>query len=138
MCLASAATLAAVVFLRFLYHGLSGQRRFSTWRDVLLYYVLPAGVAVLLWASLRLEPVARVRLLMAAVAVTVSMYGLELVLVLSGAGQVGVFSAIDSQTQLKPAMAALADSRDKEKYAADLTARVRQSGRHPDARRGHR
>jgi lysophospholipase L1-like esterase len=123
VCLAAAGTTALLVFLRFLYHGLSGQRRFSTWRDVFLYYLLPAGVAVVLWAALRLEPLARLRLLMAVVALTVSAYGLELALVLAGAGHVGVFSAIDGQVHLKPAMAALADARDKDRYAADLTAR---------------
>jgi hypothetical protein len=32
VCLASGAALALLVFVRFVYHGLSGQRRFSTWR----------------------------------------------------------------------------------------------------------
>jgi hypothetical protein len=123
VCLASGAALAFLVFLRFLYHGLSGQRRFSTWPDILLYYLLPAGVAVLLCTSLRLGPVPKLRLLMSTVAFTASMYGLELLLAVSGAGQTRLFSAIDGQPQLEPVMAALADSRDKEKYATALTGR---------------
>jgi hypothetical protein len=123
MVLGSLGGLAVLLLARFLYQGLSGQRRFSNWPEVVVYYLLPAIVAVVLLASLRLGPMARLRLLMSAVALIASLYGLEIVLLLSGAGQVRVFSAIDSQPQLKPVMAALADSRDKAGYAADLARR---------------
>jgi hypothetical protein len=52
-----------------------------------------------------------------------SLYGVELALVLVGTSQISVFSAIDSQPHLQPVMAALAGSRRKARDAADLEAR---------------
>jgi hypothetical protein len=129
--LALAGTLVLVVFLRFLYHGLSGQRRFSSWAEICVYYLLPAAAAIVLFASLRFEPAAKLRLLMSAVAVTVSIYAVELVLVLAGNGQLGVFESVDNQPGLRPVMAALAASRTKQRDAADL---VTKFGRPVDLR----
>ena len=54
--LAVAGTLALCLFAWLLVAGLSGQRRFTTWSAIAVYYVVPAAVAVLLFASLRLKP----------------------------------------------------------------------------------
>jgi hypothetical protein len=121
--LASAGGVAALVFLRFLYHGLSGQRRFDTWLELVVYFLVPAAAAVALLASLRLEPMPRLRLLLSVVTLTMSLYGAEFVLVLSGAARLKVFAVIDGQPQLEPVMAALAASRNKQRDAADLTKR---------------
>jgi hypothetical protein len=121
--LAATGVLALAVFVRFLYQGLSGQRRVHTWLEIGGYYLLPAAVAALLLAAVRLEPMARLRLLVSGVALMVSLYGVELALVLTGASQISVFSAIDSQPHLQPVMAALAGSRRKARDAADLEAR---------------
>ena len=118
--LAMAGAFALCAFLRFLYKGLSGERRFSTWRDIALYYVVPAGMACLLFASLRWQIISRLRLLMLVVAVSMSLYAVELFLVLSGDGS-------------RPVMLSLTDSRDREGYAADLN---RRFGSPIDIRRG--
>ena len=51
---------------------------------MVLYQLLPAALSVLLVASLRLEPLAKLRLLTSGVAVVASMYFVELLLVFLG------------------------------------------------------
>jgi hypothetical protein len=46
--LAAGAVLGLLVFLRFVYQGLSGERQFNTRFDLVLYYGLPIGVAAML------------------------------------------------------------------------------------------
>jgi hypothetical protein len=111
--LALAGTAALVVFGWSLYGGLSGQSQLSSLPAIGLYYVLPAGAAVGLFASLRLGPVQRLRLVLACLSVGASVYISELFLTVS----------ISRDSQLKPVMSLLAASSDKRRYAADLTAR---------------
>jgi hypothetical protein len=119
--LASAAGLALLVLTYFVYGALSGQRRFSSWGEIVLYDLLPSAVAVLLFLSLRLEPIPKLRLLTSGVAVVASVYLAELFLVFAGGNQITAFNALDYQTQLRPEMVRLANARNKEKYAAALT-----------------
>ncbi len=65
------------------YHGLIGQRQFTSWRGPVAYYVLPAVVAILLFATLRLRPVYRTIIAICCLAVAASAYGVELFLQLS-------------------------------------------------------
>jgi len=131
--LAMSGGAALLVFVRFAYDGLSGQRQFRSWIEIGLYYVLPAVVTLLFAASLRLGPIPKLRLLTSVAALTLSAYLLELFLILAGS-HVMVFSALDYQTQLRPEMVNLASARNKQRYAADLTKRfgvpidIRSSG----------
>ena len=95
--LAVAGTLALCLFAWFLFGGLSGERQFTTWSAIAVYYVVPAAVAVLLFASLRLKPLARLGLLVAGVSFTVSIYIVELLLALASGQQATVFSMLDTQ-----------------------------------------
>ena len=108
------------------------ERRFTTWSAVAVYYVVPASVAVLLFASLRLKPLARLGLLVAGVSFTVSIYVVELLLALASGQQASVFSALDTQIQLQPVMTRLLRSSNKPQLAAKL---ARDSG-HPIDSRG--
>jgi hypothetical protein len=117
--LAAGGLLAAFIFARFLYLDWSGQREFSTSSDIVLYYGAPASLAVLLFASLRLTPTHRLQLAVSCVAFTISMYAVEL------------FLTVFQDTEIKPVMAALADSWDKSRFAAGLT---RQFGIEVDLR----
>ena len=119
--LATTGGLALLVLSYFVYNSVSGQRRFSTWQEIVLYYLLPSAMAVLLFLSLKLEPIPKLRLLTAGVAITASVYLAELFLVFAGGNQITAFDALDYQTQLRPEMARLANARNKEKYAAALT-----------------
>jgi lysophospholipase L1-like esterase len=118
--LSVAGGLVLLVLLRFLYQGLSRQRRFTQWPEIVVYYLVPAAAAVGLLASVRLAPLAKLRLLLSGAALTASVYGVELVLLLSDAAPARVFSAIDGQPQLRPVMAALAGSRNQQRDAAEL------------------
>ena len=131
LALAVAGTLALCLFAWFLFGGLSGQRRFTTWSAIAVYYVVPAAVAVLLFASLRLKPLARLGLLVAGVSFTVSIYIVELLLALASGQQASVFSMLDTQLQLQPVMTRLLRSPNKQQLAAEL---ARDSGRPIDSR----
>jgi hypothetical protein len=109
--LAAAGVLVSAVFLRFVYDGVSGRRQFNTGRDITLYYLVPGGIACLLFAALKLKVMARLRLLMSGIAVIMSLYAVELFLVLA------------NEDPTTPVMLALSNSRDKEGAAADLTRR---------------
>ena len=76
--LAAGAVLVLLMFLRFLYEGLSGRRQFNTPFDLVLYYGLPIGVSAVLLASLRLNTLKKLELLIVCTALTLSMYGAEL------------------------------------------------------------
>jgi hypothetical protein len=109
--LAAGAVLVLLVFLRFLYQGLSGGRQFNTPFDLVLYYGLPIGVAALLSASLRLNTIKKLELLMVCTALTVSMYAVEL------SFQFG-FGSLGSA---KPMMGVLQYAADKKEFASKLT-----------------
>ena len=128
---AMAGALALFVFMRFVHDGLSGQGRFSTWPAIVTHYLLPAGTAIVLFASLKLQPIPKLRLLLACVAATVSVYTVELFLVASADSQLTFVPSLDDQIGLRPAMARLATSRNKSKYAAEL---ARQFGSPVDIR----
>jgi hypothetical protein len=114
---------ALLLFVRFAYSGISGQRQFRSWTEIGLYYLLPAAVALFFAASLRLAPIRKLRLLTSVVAIVLSAYLLELFLTVSGSGQITAFSALDYQTRLRPEMVRLSGARNKQQYAADLAKR---------------
>jgi len=120
-----AGTLAACSFGWFLISDLAGQRQFAAWTAIALHYGAPAVVAMLLFASLRLGPSARLRLLISSVSLTASLYAVELVLTFFSTSPMSAFSALDGQShaQLQPVMTRLAESRNKAQFAADLTRR---------------
>jgi hypothetical protein len=112
--------VAASVFARFLFLDLAGQRQFSTPLDVVLYYGAPAGLAILLFASLRLAPLRRLRFALCCMACALSVYGIELLL-----------TSVEEGSEIKPLMALLANAPDKNAFAAGLS---RQFGAKADIR----
>ncbi len=77
---------------------------------IVLYYVLPAAAALLLFASLRLEPLHRLRVFTACASVAASMYAAEFfLLTFLGTGPI------------KPVLSQMADASDKRRYAGELT-----------------
>ena len=104
-----------------LYSVLSGHRQFSTWIEIAIYHLLPAGMALLCFASFRFALIVRLRLFTSMVALAASVYAVELFLVVSGGSRTTTFSMVDGQPQLTPIMAALADAPDKKERAAELT-----------------
>jgi lysophospholipase L1-like esterase len=103
------ALLAAFVCARFLYLDWSGQRQFRTTAEIVLYYVVPAGSAVLLLGSLRLTAARRLRLAVSCITFMVSVYTVEL------------FLTAFQEPEIKPVMAVLAKAADKGESAAALT-----------------
>jgi hypothetical protein len=78
-----AAAACLFVFLYYLYHyGWTGKRQFASWVGFLLYYICPAALAILLFASLRLRASRKVNLALLLCSATVSIYGLEILLTL--------------------------------------------------------
>ena len=98
---------------------------------IVTHYLLPAGTAIVLFASLKLQPIPKLRLLLACVAATASVYTVELFLVASADSHLTFVPSLDDQIGLRPAMARLATSRNKRKYAAEL---ARQFGSPVDIR----
>jgi hypothetical protein len=92
-----------------LYQDLSGQRHLGSPFDVVSYLGLPAAVAVLLFASLRLKTIYKLRLLILWLAVTTSVYAVELFLISS------------ADADISPVMTLAANSSDKRKDAAALS-----------------
>lgn len=81
--LAGAGLLCVAAFSYFLYlYGWSGQRQFTSWAGVLLYYIAPALLAILLFASLRLRKPLRINLAMCVFSAAVSIFMLETLLTL--------------------------------------------------------
>lgn len=117
--LAAGGTIALLTVLWSLNLEWSGRRQFATPLSMLLHYVLPGGVAVTLLGALGLRPLYRARVLISCIAIGLSAYAIECVLLAS--------STIDTA---EPVMARLAKSRDKTRYAAAL----RTSGHDIDTR----
>jgi hypothetical protein len=67
------------------YYGWIGQRQFTSWRGPVAYYVFPAVITVLLFATLRLRPDYRTVIAICCLAVAASAYGVELFLEVSDA-----------------------------------------------------
>jgi hypothetical protein len=79
--LAAGGAGALLAMLYFFYHYVwAGSRQFTSWVGVVQYLVIPAGVALLLFASLRLAPNARINLALVGLSVVVSVYSFELFL----------------------------------------------------------
>jgi hypothetical protein len=82
--LLSVAIACLLVMAYFAYdHGLAAQRQFTSWRGAVAYYVLPAVVAILLFATLRLTPGYRPIIAICCLAVAATAYGVELFLQVS-------------------------------------------------------
>lgn len=114
--LAIAGLGAMAIGLRFLYHGVMGTRRFGTWRDYLLYYVVPFGIGGLLLGSRRFKPLTRMRLLVCITSIAVSCYAVEMFL-----------SLVVGNDRRRPVMNVLRDSRHKKEDAAELTRKFGQA-----------
>src|SRR5215475_7473958 len=75
-----------LAFLYFFYHyGWTGERKFDSSIGVVLYYLVPAGVAGLLFASLKLKASYKINLAMLSVSLAASVLAVELFLQLSNA-----------------------------------------------------
>jgi hypothetical protein len=82
--LLSLAVVCVLVTVYFAYyHGLAGQRQFTSWRGPVAYYVLPTVIAIFLFATLRLKSDYRAIIAICCLAVAVSAYGGELYLQVS-------------------------------------------------------
>lgn len=112
---------ALLALLRIVYSALTGQRRFVTPTDIVLYIVLPAATAILLFASVRLSPIDRLRVVTAAVALIVTLYVAEGLLALVG-GRAPAGPLLEGR--LKPVMTMLADSTQPERDVAALAVRA--------------
>jgi hypothetical protein len=118
----SATALALTFFYFFYRYSWIADRQFTSWRGMLIYYVVPAVLAALLFAALRLKRDYRINLAIVWVALVLSVYGGELVLDLI---EPPLFRSG------LPIMDALRRSEDKRKLAARLT---RQFGVEIDTR----
>ena len=97
-----------LTWIYFIYcYGWTGQRQFTSWIGALLYYVIPAVLATLLFASLRLNPVSQIILAICCLTLGGVVYGVEVFLHLSD------FTLSIPQ---KP----LSDIRDRHEVIADL------------------
>jgi hypothetical protein len=109
------------------YHGLAAHRQFTSWRGAVAFYVLPAVVAILLFATLRLKPVYRTMIAICCLAVAASAYGAELFLQVSDS-TVSVRQIMSTPAQERTDMAAKfvrrfsldIDIRDRHEVIADL------------------
>jgi hypothetical protein len=118
--LMAAGTAAALIWVRFVYEALTGYRKFTRTLDIVLYLLLPALLALVCFGSRRLDTVQKLRVLVCGLAVGLSLYGVELFVIVSGANALQRFSAFDYQTQIQPTMVRLAKARNKEKYAEQI------------------
>jgi hypothetical protein len=79
--LAGSALVCLVALSYFVYqYGWTGQRQFMSVGDVVVYYLVPAGLAILLLASLRLAPARKVIAASGCLLVAISAYGTEIYL----------------------------------------------------------
>jgi hypothetical protein len=109
------------------YHGLIWQRQLTSWREPAAYFVLPAVVAVLLFATLRLKPVYRTTIAICCLAVAATAYGVELYLQVSDS-TISVRRIMSIPSQERKDMAAKfiqrfgfsIDIRDRHEVIADL------------------
>jgi hypothetical protein len=79
---ASVACLLAASYFVY-YYGWSGQRQFTSWRGPVAYYILPAVIAILLFATLRLKPGYRTIVAICCLSLTAFSYGMEVFLQVS-------------------------------------------------------
>ncbi len=108
-----AGTFAFVVLCHSLVTDIAAPGQVRTPTAILLNYALPASAVVVLFASLRLKPVNRLRVLMCGLSIVASVYAVELALALSH----------DSDDQIRPAMTRVASSHNKQRDATELTRR---------------
>jgi len=79
--LLTGAVASALTFLFYVYrYGWRAERRFAGWQEVLVYYVVPAVLAGLLFAALRLKREHKINLAIVCVTLVLSLYAGELVL----------------------------------------------------------
>ncbi len=78
------ASLLALLYF-FYHYGWTGDRKFVSSMGVVLYYLVPAGVAGLLFASLKLKAGYKINLAILSVSLAASVLGVELFLQLSNA-----------------------------------------------------
>ena len=78
------ASLLALLYF-FYHYGWTGERKFDSSMGVVLYYLVPAGVAGLLFASLRLKASYKINLALLSVSLAASVLSAELFLQLSNA-----------------------------------------------------
>ena len=103
---------SVVVLSYFLYYyGWTGERRFTSPLGAVLYYVVPASAASLLFASLGLKQTYKINLAILCVSVVVSMYGAELFLRITHSRFSG---------PKKPIMFYVRDSEEKQREATTL------------------
>ena len=76
------ASLLALLYF-FYHYGWTGERKFDSPLGVVLYYLVPAGVAALLFASLKLKADYKINLATLSVSLAASVLGVELFLQLS-------------------------------------------------------
>lgn len=76
------ASLLALLYF-FYHYGWTGERKFDSPMGVVLYYLVPAGVAGLLFASLKLKAGYKINLAILSVSLAASVLGVELFLQLS-------------------------------------------------------
>lgn len=77
--LAGGGAITVLIYFYFLYYyGLTGQRQFTSSMGALVYYVLPAGLSGLLFASLRMRPAFKMALAIVCLSLTVAVYLIEL------------------------------------------------------------
>jgi lysophospholipase L1-like esterase len=82
--LAGGGVVSLLALLYFFYHyGWTGERKFDSSMGVVLYYLVPAGVAGLLFASLKLKARYKINLAILSVSLAASVLGVELILELA-------------------------------------------------------
>jgi hypothetical protein len=120
--LAGAGTICLVALCYFVYYyGWSGQRQITSRSAILLYYVLPALLAILCFASLRLSAARKVTLAVLLCTTGVSLYTAEIFLALWSS----LPSVMESEKRQMRASAAKAagikfDTRSREQVVDDL------------------
>jgi hypothetical protein len=133
--LTAGAVASALVFVNsyYRYHW-TGERELSTWRGALVYYVGPTLLAGLLFAALWLKREYRINLAIVCVALTISIYGGELILgLIEPPLYSGGFAFMDAlrrsddkhrlATTLAKEFGVEIDLRDSREVAADLRAK---------------
>jgi len=114
-----------VGLLYFFYHySWTGERQFASSMGRVLYYIFPAVAASLFFASLRLQPVYKINLVVLFLALLSSAYGGELLL--------GLINSSPS-TLKRPIMFDVRDAEEKQKEATKL---AKQFGVEIDSREG--
>jgi hypothetical protein len=106
-----------VLFYLFYHYGWTGERMFASAAGMALYYAIPAVLAVLFFASLRLTPAYKTPIGLACLVLTLSVYGLEVFLYLNDPQRTGLSDELDHLIrQSVPDV----DTRDAAQVIADL------------------